>query len=201
MTARPGALGRWGCSLVGGALVMVSCCPESQCPASLNLERARAATVMLDQRCSAVVAGTDSIWTAAHCLGEGQKTTYWHQGESRSRSARLVANYPDRDLTQLLTDEVWPRMPVRRWPALGEVAFVVHHRCSGGWCVASAPVVYTGSLWNEGALDWAPPSGASGSGVWGQDGALLGVIQTLGTESGRAYFAIVADLPVRSPEP
>lgn len=181
-------------------LCLLGCCPAPSCPSPTSLEAARAATFVLGDKCAAVVAGPDTIWTAGHCVGSDVSATYRHRGDLTARPARLVADYPDRDLVQLRAEEMWPDRPARRWPAIGELAFVVHHRCPGGWCVSPATVAYVGSLWNEAALAWAPPPGASGSGVWGQDGALLGIVQARGTESGRAYFATVADLPTWIPE-
>ena len=155
-----------------------------------HVDAARAATVVVDSRCAGVVAGARALWTAGHCL-RGITVAYRVRGERRERIADLLVLHDARDLAELTTDRAFASVPVARWPRLGEPAYVVHHRCPGGWCVGHGSVVYVSHRWQQAALDWLPPFGSSGSGVWGRDGALLGVVTHVGVSTGRAYFGLV----------
>jgi len=172
------------------AALLAACAGPVRMPDPPHADAARESTMVLDGRCSAVVATARSLWTAGHCLRA--RTVLYRPWQGPEAVAELLALHDLPDLAELRTRQAWSRVPVARFPVLGEPAYVVHHRCPGGWCVTEGRVVYASTLLREAALDATPPAGASGSGVWGHDGALLGVVTHLGLTTGRAYFSVTA---------
>jgi len=177
------------------AAILSGCAPLPRCPSEPPSADAATATVVVADSCAGVRDGASAIWTAAHCVVERDWVSWRARGAVVPSAAEVAAVYPDRDLARLEADSTWQAPLVKRWPALNERALVVHHRCEGGWCANEGRVVYVSSGFGEAALDWTAPRGASGSGVWGQDGALLGIVTSIGTRVATTYFQIVANLP------
>jgi len=149
------------------------------------------ATIIVDQACGGVLATARSIWTAAHCV-HGTGVRYERCGSLATQHVATLLTRDDwLDLAELQTEERFERLPYVRLPTAGEPVTVVHHRCDGGWCAAPAQVVEVNVLGGEGAVDWTPPDGASGSGVWAEDGALVGVMTSVGLSTGHGYFALL----------
>jgi len=176
--------------LLSALAIAAACTAPVRAPDPPHADAARESTVIVDSRCSGVVVTSRSVLTAAHCVH--RRTVLldtWADPEPCP--AELLTLHEWADLAELRTDRIWHRVPVTRLPIRGELATVIHHRCPGGWCAAPAVVVYVSHRHREAALDWTARDGSSGSGVWGTDSALLGIVISAGSETGRTYFALV----------
>ena len=178
------------------ALALCSCTAPRTPPAVVQ---AKANTVVLDERCSGVLLRGGRLLTAGHCVEPAEaRYEFLVTAVSQTGSAfgALLDQHDEwRDLALLRT-----RQPSEAgadhvsYPTPGDVVFVVHHTCPGGWCVDWARVVYTRNLVGYGALGWTAAHGASGSGVWAADGGLVGIVVAVGTGTGNTYYSPIGDL-------
>jgi hypothetical protein len=178
--------------------VLVACSGGPEVPDPPHAEEARDATVALAARCSAVVASAGSLWTAEHCIHNDAAPWYVTRDDQETeRSTTILWADPVRDVAELGTLQAWEPVPPVRLPEIGEPAYVVHHMCAGAWCLDVGTIDAVSASWSEGAIaidysqDTTQVRGMSGSGVWGHDGALLGVLTSVGLETGLGYFALV----------
>ena len=172
--------------LVGVTVALMAwACAIAPAPVAPPDRLALATTVSLGGHCHAVAIAPGRLLTASHCVVPAMRVG--------GVAAYLESFEPLRDLALLRAALDFPIVRVRL-PRFGERVQVVHLMCPAPPCVGEGRVEYVSAMWLEAALDWPCDRGMSGSGVWGTDGALVGIVKSLGTTTGRTYFAT---LPVQ----
>lgn len=167
-------------------LIVLSCSPVPD-PDDPKYERFRDLAVVVNRSCSGVIVSTHSVLTADHCI---DPSNFVLTRSGQEYPASVLSEWVMVDLAELAVPAAsWDRVAAPRDPVPGEPVVIIHHM-SGGWDGVEAHIGLVSS--GEATIaDWTPLGGSSGSPVFGEDGALLCVVTSYGSETGVGYCAVV----------